>query len=120
MTVHELSLETLGHLDDGRVQEAWRQAVRRAVADCEDRPGVLEARKVMLQFEIYPLMGEDGSVATIKGGFQVKDSIPTRKSKVYEFQPRGGLKLAFNDLSDDNVQQRTLDEIGGFDAERSD
>ena len=116
MALHEFKLETLTKLDDGRVVEAWNQALRRAILDCEDRPGVTEARKVILQLELAPTIDEDGNVDTVRGQFQVKDSAPVRKTKKYDFSPRlqGKSKvLIFNDLSDDNVKQHTIDEVTG-------
>lgn len=119
MAVHELVLDTLHKLDDGRVSEAWRQAVRRAVTDCEDRPGVGDARKITLTLELVPVCDEQKDLLSIHGSFQVADTLPKRKSRVYDFAPRNDGKLAFNDMSDDNAAQSTLDQIGGFDVEGS-
>jgi len=113
MAVHELTLSQLDSLDDGRIVVAWQQALKRAVADCEDRPAVGEARKIVLQTEIVPRLDEDGRLSTVGVQFQIKDSAPVRKTKKYDMQPRRGKQLVFNDLSDDNVQQRTLDEMEG-------
>ena len=113
--LREFRIESLTELDGGRVVEAWNQALKRAIADCEDRPGVTDTRKVMLQLELSPSLDEDGNVESVKGQFQIKDSVPTRKTKKYDFEPRfqdGAKVLVFNDLSDDNVHQRTLDEGG--------
>lgn len=111
MAVHELTLSKLDALDDGRITIAWQQALKRAVADCEDRPAVGEARKVILQTEISPILDEDGQLDTCRVQFQVKESAPVRKTKKYDMDPRRGQILVFNDLSDDNVKQRTLDEL---------
>lgn len=114
MSIHEFSLKSLPSLDGGRVVEAFNQAVKRAVADCQDRPGEMKARTVTLQLDIVPVVDEDGMLGTVRGAFQIKESIPTRKSRVYDFQPRRGGMLVFNDLSDDASQQRTLDQAGPF------
>ena len=111
MAVHELTLSQLDALDNGRIVVAWQQALKRAVADCEDRPAVSETRKVILQTEIVPVLDQDAQLETVKVQFKIKDTVPTRKTKKYDMQPRRGQQLAFNDLSDDNVQQRTLDEL---------
>lgn len=108
--IHEFKLSTIANIDGGRVEEALNQAIKRVIADLEDRPGVTEARKVNMQIEFSPVTDEDGMVETAKVAFQIKDSIPTRKSKFVDMQIRKGQRLAFNDLSEDNIDQRTLDE----------
>ena len=113
MAVHELKLGEIDNVDDGRVTVAWQQALKRAVADIEDRPAVGDARKVVLQTELVPTLDQDGQLDTIKVQFQIKDTVPTRKTKKYDMQSRRGQQLVFNDLSDDNVHQRTLDEMEG-------
>lgn len=108
----EFSLEKLGQLDGGRVLEAVTQAIRRAVDDCEDRPGVLSPRNVRLTLAISPVCDEQGQLDTVQMVCQVTETIPSRKSKKYSFEPRrsvNGVQLLFNDLSDDNVHQMTID-----------
>lgn len=111
--LREFNLSSITDLDGGRVAEAFDQAVKRAVKDCEDRPGETKPRTVVLQLDLVPVMDESGDVGSVAGAFQVKDTCPTRKSRVYDFSPRRGM-LVFNDLSEDNVDQRTLDEGKGF------
>lgn len=114
MALHEFSLEALAKLDDGRVLEAWNQALKRAVADCHDRPANDAPRVVKLEMGIVPIIDDLGNLDTVRAAFVVTDAIPKRKSRIYEMLPRGKQMLAFNDLSDDNAHQRTLDEVGGF------
>lgn len=109
MSVYEFSLANLPHLDEGRLALAFQQAITRAVADCEDRPGEGKGRSIALVAEIVPVMF-DNHLDTVNVSFQVKESLPTRKSKTYNMGVRKGGKLVFNDLSDDNIHQRTIDE----------
>lgn len=113
MALHQFGLDTLTELDGGRVVEAWNQALRRALGDCKDRPAVKKDRKVTLELRLRPVVEEDRDVTECEGHFLVKDTVPTRESKDYSFAMRG-LRgepvLVFNDLSEDNVRQRTLDE----------
>lgn len=111
MAIKEMQLQTIIALDDGRIVEAWNQALKRVVSDCHDRPGCKDSRKITLQLDIEPLVSEDGDLDTVRGQFQIKDSLPVRKTKKYDFEPRRNGSLAFNDLSDDNVHQRTIDEV---------
>lgn len=109
MSLHQFSLKTLMALDGGRVVEAWDQAVKRCVSDCEDRPGVKKARKVTLELHLEPIC-EQGSLDSVDGNFKVTDSAPKRETKTYNFGVRRGQMLVFNDLSDDNIHQKTIDE----------
>lgn len=100
MAVKELTLTQLISLDGGRVTEAWKQALERILADCEDRPGVDKARSVTLSFSCVPSMDEQGRVESVSGVFDVRDAIPKRSSKAYDFQPRkkaGKTVLVFDD-----------------------
>lgn len=113
MAMHELELPTLDNLDDGRLALAWKKALQRAALDCEDRPGDNKPRIVTLQCEIIPVLAADGSgqLDTVHVSFQVQDKVPTRKTKKYDMSLRRGGVLAFNDLSDEDVHQKTIDEI---------
>jgi hypothetical protein len=46
---------------------------------------------------------------SIVGKFRVASTVPKRRTKAYSFAFRDGGKLAFNDMSDDNVHQMTMD-----------
>ena len=111
MAVHALTLAALMEdLDGGRIHEAFAQELKRVVMDCDDRPGDKKPRKVLLQLDIAPIIDEHGNLDSVAGAFQIKSTVPQRKSKVYSFGVRQGGQLVFNDLSDDNINQRTLDE----------
>ena len=112
----QFDLSTISEIDEGRVLEAWNQACKRLVEDIEDRPGLDDARKLVLTFELKPVKDEAGNLDTINGAFQIKESIPSRKTRNYDFKPKivnGQSTLAFNPLSEDNANQHTIDEQGG-------
>lgn len=112
--IHEFGLGTLINLDGGRIVEAWNQAISRATRDCEDRPAENKPRKVTLELELTPVVFQDGAVLdSLKGIFRIKDTVPTRQSKDYSlgFRKRHGqARLVFNDLSEDDIHQKTIDE----------
>ena len=110
--VHQLSLDSLKELDDGRLIVAWQQALKRAALDCEDRPGEEKPRVVSLQCELLPLLDSEGSgqLESIKVTFQVADKAPPRKSKPYDMALRRGGVLVFNDMSEDDIHPKTIDE----------
>lgn len=105
-----LTLETLNQLDMGRVAEAWKQAVERCVRDCHDRPADERARQIMLQLDIRPVCDDSGMPDGASGEFKIKDKLPHRQSKTYSFSASKNGQLVFNEASDDDARQRTLDE----------
>lgn len=113
MAIHEFTIQALKELDGGRVAEAFAQALRRCVQDCDDRPGVKKTRAVVLKMMMQPIASDDGTLDEIKTQFQVVDTAPKRESKVYSMAFRRGGMLAFNDLSPTDVKTRTFDELDG-------
>lgn len=110
MTVYELSLGSLMEaLDGGRIHEAFMAELRRVAMDCEDRPADDKVRKVSLELQITPICDEHGQLESLSGKFHVTSSVPKRRSKSYSFGFRKGGRLVFNDLSDDNIHQQTIE-----------
>lgn len=108
MTLERFSLGTLATMDDGRIKEAFEQAVKRCEGDCKDRPGVDAERKVRLDVTLIPVPGEDGDLDSVNIVFKITDTLPKRCSKSYNMKAtRGG--LLFNEISPDDVNQATLD-----------
>lgn len=107
--LHELKLENLPHLDV-RIVEALQQALKRAALDCEDLPGEKKPRLVNLQFEISPRIDQDGIFDTVDLKVQMKSSFPTRKSRKYNLGFRKGGMLVFNELSNENFHQKSIDD----------
>jgi hypothetical protein len=110
MAVHELNLGTLmDALDGGRIHEAFMAELRRVACDCEDRPGDDHARKVSIELQVTPVCDEHGQLDSLSGKFHVTSTVPKRRSKSYSFGFRNGGRLVFNDLSDDNIHQKTIE-----------
>lgn len=123
MAVHELNLAALmsnlqgdgsGSLDGGRVGEAFAAEVRRVALDCEDRPADGKPRTVTLTMTLTPIIATEptGGIVeldSVQARFQITSSVPKRRSKQYSFGYRKGGKLVFNDLSDENIHQKTLE-----------
>jgi len=112
MAIKLFTFAELEELGGGKVAEALRQALDRAVFDCKDRPGEKTARKVILQAELVPVVDDDGQCDTIEMSFQVKDTVPTRKSMTYNFGLKRGGGLIFSTESPGNFNQGTF----GFDG----
>lgn len=114
MSVKQLGCGTVGELDDGRVAIAFDRHLRRAISDCEDRPGDGTARKVTITLEVKPLILEGAVDISVVA--QIKGSIPNHVSRPTVCQIRSmnnavGKVAAFNDLSGDNPRQGTIDEV---------
>lgn len=108
--LEKLELKSLAALDDGRVREAFEQALRRCILDCKDRPAVLDPRSVALVATMVPIISDDGQqLESCNVQFEIHDKIPKRKTKVYNMREKGS-NLLFNELSKDDVRQGTLDE----------
>lgn len=113
----EFDITKLKSLDGGRVYESLNQAIERAVADCDDRPGVLAPRVVNFKFHIKPVVDDTGQMESVNVSFSVSETKPSRKSNPYNLAARkmgGKMRLLFNDLSADNVNQRTIDQVAGY------
>ena len=105
----EFTLTSIEQLDGGRIAEAFKQALQRIASDLHDRPGCADARKVTLDCTFKPQIDvETGDLDSVKTQFQVKDSLPQRKSKVYDFGANRAGHLYFQELDDDNHRQETI------------
>ncbi|MCP3916164.1 MAG: hypothetical protein GY711_11460 [bacterium] len=113
MAIEPFNLSSLVGLDQGRIKETFEQAIRRCEADCKDRPALKDARTVTLKVTIAPVPEPDGGeLQSCDVRFQVTDSVPKRRSKVYNMRStRSGLH--FNELSPDDINQTTIDEAPG-------
>lgn len=108
--IHPLSLNSIdGILGGGVVGKSFAAHMRRVVADMEDRPADDSAREVTIKFSAKPVMDEHGTLDEVRAQFHITSSVPKHKTKPYSFAVRGK-QLVFNDMSDDDVHQHTIDE----------
>lgn len=110
MAMKMLDLKTISEMDNGRIAEAVRLALKRIEEDCRDRPGEKGARKVTLTILMAPELDESCRVMdTAKIAFDIKETVPKMKSKVYSALARGH-GLFINEASEEDARQLTLDE----------
>jgi hypothetical protein len=112
MEVHglkQLSLHEIADLDGGRIGEAMNQALKRIASDMDDRPGDDRPRKITLEIAAIPVVAEGGDAEGCKIQIQVKESLPTRKSKVYDMGLRRGGMVVFQPMALDNHMQTPLE-----------
>lgn len=112
MALQHFSLGEVGKVDAGRVVEAFDAHVRKAIADCDDRPGNKRPRVVALKLSLVPRVREQGEAYEVSFAFAVEAKIPTTQSPEYFGAIRkstDGPGFVFEDLTGD-PQQLGLDE----------
>lgn len=111
MAVRAFSISELAKVDGGRIATTFDELVRKAIADCEDRPGNKRPRTVSLVLSLVPRVREGGECYEVEFGFDVKSTVPTTHSPAYFGSIRKGSEGAgfvFDDLTGD-VEQLGLD-----------
>jgi len=108
MSLEKFTLATLAEMDGGRIMEAFEQALNRCRFDCEDRPAVKGAREIALVVTMEPVCDDNGELGSVDVSFDLNDKLPKRGSKTYNMQAVVG-GLVFNELSPEEVRQKTLD-----------
>lgn len=110
MGLERLTLKAITKIDGGRLEAAFDQALHRLQADCKDRPGTKDARKLALHLSLSPLIDEDAlSLGSVDVAFHFTETVPKRRSKKYNMRAEAG-GLFFEDLSPDDVRQMTIEQ----------
>jgi hypothetical protein len=105
----QFSFSDLATMDGGRIGIAVDQAVKRAAEDCWDLPGEKAARKITIQIEIKPELDQDGMCDSVSTVVQIKQSLPTRKTRPYDFGLRKNGVLTYQPDALDNHEQDTFE-----------
>lgn len=108
MPLHSFTLENLENLDLGKASAAFNMQIRRVAADCLDRPGDANARKVTLEVVAKPVTNDDGSCERVKLQIQVTSKIPSYRTRVYDLGLRKNGVLVFSEDSPENFDQSTM------------
>ena len=108
MPIHAFTLENLEHLDLGKAKEAFNMQIKRIAADCLDRPGDTNARKVTLEVVAKPVPDVDGTCERVKLQIQVTSKIPSMRTRVYDLGIRRNGVLVFSEDSPENIDQATM------------
>jgi len=106
----ELNLQSLASIDEGRVDKAFARHLKRAIQDCEDRPGDKKPRKITVTALVSPIMLQDGAVSNVSVECEISSTVPKHVSRLVECTVKHGGRALFNDLSEDDIKQRTIDE----------
>ena len=109
--IHQIeTLSDLDHVDDGGVSSLFMSAMRNAVRDLAQRPGLKDARKVELHVTLSPIADEQGGLGEIKVKFDVRYKAPAFGTRAYGMAATPEHGLLFNDMSPTDVRQGTIDQ----------
>jgi hypothetical protein len=109
MPQHQLTLITIGSLDNGKIVAAVDHELRQIVRDIVDRPGDRAKRKVQLVIEAVPILDrESGALDTIGLRFRISSATPVRQSVEYPMLPTNSGRLLFQEHSPTNPRQTEL------------
>lgn len=112
--IEKFEMKSLATIDGGRINAAFERELKRIREDCIDRPGLKRPRQVQLMVTLSPVMDDNGTdLASCNVQFQIKSSLPKRESKVFNMTADRRGDLLFNELSPEDVRQRTIDEPSG-------
>lgn len=110
--IHRLGFEGLKNYADGTAEAALMHHLKRAVQDCDSRPGDDKARVVTVSIMLKPVLLQDGSASQLHTEVEVSSKVPKHVTRpVHCFVKQDG-SAVFNDLAPDNPLQKTLDENG--------
>jgi hypothetical protein len=104
----DLDLVGVHHIAGGTIGASFAHHMKRAVSDCEDRPGEKKARKIILVVNVTPQMLQDGAATDVKIDCEVSSTVPKHISKTGECMVKHGGRAVFNDLSEKHVDQGSL------------
>ena len=106
-------IESLAELDDGRLALAFTRHITRLIHDCENRPADEKARTLTINVAIKPTLIEGGYLTDFGVEASIKSKVPDHVTRTINCRVKNGHGGAFNTMSEDNVDQRTIDELAG-------
>jgi hypothetical protein len=81
----ELTLSSLGDLDQGKTMLAFQAELKRIILDCLNRPNDKKVRKLSLILTLKPEADETGDCTGVIGNFDIKATLPPRSTRMYDF-----------------------------------
>lgn len=129
MARHEkFNLQNLALLDGAKIPMVFDKEMARIIEDCNDRPLLDKARRVVIVFEAVPVSNIEKNKGSVPAGgtvdcdnvklkCEIQSSIPKHKTQVYTMTPKNDGSLFFHpDDPEDPDANLLYDE----DAERQD
>lgn len=99
----------LSKVKNGLIDALFVAEMNRITQDLIDRPGLGNARKLCVEVCLEPVCGQSGHLESITARFEVCSKVPKQCTDDMSMLCGDGA-LTFNDLSPEDVHQRTLDE----------
>lgn len=106
----KFDIDALKEVADGKVAAAFNRILNTAVKDCMDRAGEKAARTVVLQLQVKPVIGQEGMCEGVNVSVDIHGKVPKYKSAPVNCNANVNGQLMFSTMSEDNADQRTLDE----------
>ncbi|MEK6797378.1 MAG: hypothetical protein AABZ12_00270 [Planctomycetota bacterium] len=111
--LHEIkTLADLEKIENGLLGIQFARFLKQVNEDLIERPGADKSREIVLTCRFTPIADDCGALSEVRTELEMKCRAPAARTKEYSMGIRRD-GLVFNDLSIDNVRQRTLDERDG-------
>lgn len=108
MALEQLTIHTLGNLDDAKTGVAFATHLKRAADDCYDRPVDNRPRKVTIQIELVPVPEANGDCGEVNADVKITSTIPPHQTKTLSLGLRHNGMLVHRTESPHNVNQPGL------------
>lgn len=116
-----ITLETLTKIDNGRLDEAFKQDLIEINRDMANRPFDDSVRSLTLKIKFKPATFDNKTKKLEQVGveFEIKKSLPPRNTSPVVMNVNDNNEFLFNDLSLDEPNQHTLDEVVSVDEDEA-
>lgn len=111
--IKQLTINTIGDIDDGRVRLAIDRDLEAICKDLMNRPGDPSRRSLTIKIDFKPQPRADGVLETVDVDLTTLVKVPKRRAQPAKMLIKPTGKLLWNDLSQDDPKQATLDQIDG-------
>lgn len=114
--IKQLTIDTLGDIDDGRVRLAIDRDLEAICKDLMNRPFDSSRRSLTIKIDIIPTPRSDGVLETVDVDVTTVTKVPKRRAQPAKMQikPSGQVgKFLWNDASQSDPKQMTLDQRDG-------
>ena len=106
----QIALENLADVAQGTVGIRFQNLIELAVKDCLNRPGVDKSREVIVKVRFKPRKDEDGLAEEADVDVVLASKIPDFASQSVNCSLRKTGHAVWNDLSEGDVDQLTIDQ----------
>lgn len=110
MNIEFKSLADLEKIDGGLVARAFEKELRGIFDDLRERPALAKAREIIVKLTFVPATDASGTeLVEVKMTAEIAPKRPASKCRELSTRLLGVEKLVYDDLSPNDVHQRTID-----------